>query len=69
MEGLQSKMQKFAEELYKNVQQQAPAGDKTNGQQASTNDSEKSTTSEKDSKKDEDVIDADFDMVNEEKSK
>ena len=69
MEGLQSKMQKFAEELYKNAQQQGASENKSNGQQASPNDASKSSSSAKGKDNDSDVIDADFDMVNEEKDK
>ena len=71
MEKLQSKMQKFAEELYKNVQQQQGAPEnKANGQQSGAGSaSSTSGTSAKDNKSDSDVIDADFDMVNEEKNK
>ena len=69
MEQLQSKMQKFAEELYKNVQhQQAEPESKHDGQ---SNGAKKSQASKaaKDGNKDNDVIDADFDMVNDEKDK
>ena len=69
MENLQNKMQKFAEELYKNAQQQGASENKSNGQQETSNEEAKSDGSTKTKEKDGDVIDADFDMVQEEKKK
>ncbi len=66
MDGLQSKMQKFAEELYKNAQSETAAGD---GQPGPTEGQAETSSSKSAAGDDAEVIDADFDMVDEEKGK
>ena len=70
MEQLQGKMQKFAEELYKNVQPDPNQANNTdgNGEQPSSKATDSSKAAEKNEAEGE-VIDADFDMVNDEKEK
>ena len=65
MDGLQQKMQSFAEELYKDVGANAapPPGDGGNGAPPDGGDGDKAA----DAKDDGDVIDADFDMVDDDK--
>ena len=65
LDGLQQKMQSFAEELYKDVGANAapPPGDGGNGAPPDGGDGDKAA----DAKDDGDVIDADFDMVDDDK--